>query len=309
MKRMSRGTLWLGGWIALQIGVPAPILSQAWIAPKGETSVSLTFQQSDFPGHLTDSGDELAILDSDSRTALFEIDYSVSDRFALSVGIPSVATRNGRDESPVAGRSGVDDGQWHSTLQDWRLSARYNVLADPVVLTPFIRVVIPSHDYQTRAEAAPGRNLHEVIAGFEAGRLLSSLPSAYVHGRLSYAFVEELAGISTDRVNGDLSMGYFVTPALSLSVSGGFQNTNGGLRDTYLFDADGFKNPDVPDELFFEHDRLLADDHVRAGVGASYALGRSWSLSAGYATIVSGSNSHYGESYLLGLQWTVRPGW
>ena len=297
--------LCLATGIALQICMAGPMVAQAWVAPKGETTLFLTFQRSEFPGHLLDRGEKDPIGDSYSRTLNLELEYSVSDRFAIAVGIPYAATKNGEDPSPVAGRTGIDDGQWHSTWQDWRLTARYNILSDPIVLTPFVRLVIPSHRYETRAEAAPGRDLNELIFGLNAGRLLTVIPNAYVHAQIAYAFVDELEGVSTDRINGSLSLGYFLTPALSLSVSGIFQNTYGGLSVDYLFNPEGLPNPDVPAVEFFEHDRLLAEDNVRLGVGASYALGPSWSVNAGYATVVDGSATHYGDTYVMGLQWIV----
>lgn len=151
-----------------------------------------------------------------------------------------------------------------------------------------------------RAEAAPGRDLHESIIGVDAGRLLTRVKNTYVHLRLSHAFVEELAGISTDRTNGEITVGTFVTPALTLSVSSAFQDTHGGLTDVHAL------GPHATVDEFLEHDRLLADDNVRVGIGAAYALSSRWSVNAGLATVVSGSNSHYGQSYLLGLQWTAR---
>jgi len=274
----------------------SPLAAQAWVPAKRAGTVSAGFQASEFYGHLESDGRKFHGGDSYSRVLFVEVDYGLTDRLAFTASVPYVWARNGRDPSPVAGFTGVDDGHYHGTLQDYRFTLRYRALADPLVLTPFVRYVLPSHHYETRAEAAPGRDLEEWIVGVDVGRVLFSRQyPTYVHLSLGYAFVEELVGVSTDRLNAGLVVGYFVTPGLSVNARGVLQNTYGGLSVDHVF------GPHVSDEEFLEHDRLLADDSERAGLGAGYAFGPRWSIDVAWLTVVGGSDTHYGDTYAIAV--------
>jgi len=62
--------------------------------------------------------------------------------------------------------------------------------------------------------------------------------------------------------------------------------------------------PDIPRELFLEHDRLLRDTHLRMGLAASFALSSTLDLDAGYITLVRGKNTHYGRGVSLSISRT-----
>lgn len=277
---------------------PARLSAQAWVPSRGEGTLGLSVQASQFDGHLLSDGSKVEVGSSSARTLALEIDYGITDRLALKAAVPYVLTRNGPDPSPVAGRNGIDDGHVHGTWQDYRFSLRYKVLTDPVVLTPFARLVLPSHHYETRAEAAPGRDLSQLIVGAHIGRILFPYTHpSYLHATLSYAFVEELNGVSTDRLDIALTYGYLLTPRLTLNLLGTLRDTYGGLTIDYVI----FSGEATEDE-FLEHDRLLAEDLARLGLGGSFALNRNWSFNAAWLTVVSGSDTHYGNTYILGVQ-------
>ncbi len=274
-----------------------PLSAQAWVPAKGTGTVSLGFQANRFYGHLLSDGSKLHAGDSYSRAFFLEVDYGITDRLAVTAGIPYVLARNGGDPSPVAGLTGLDDGAWHGTLQDYRLTLRYNALVAPVVVTPFVRYAIPSHHYETRAEAAPGRDLREWNVGVDLGRsVLVRGHLTYVDAVLSYAFVEKVAGVSTDRLNGGLAIGAFITRSLSVNVQGSFQNTYGGLTVDHVF------GPEASHEEFLEHDRLLADDHERVGLGAGYRFSPEWSVHVAWLTVVGGTDTHYGDTYAISIE-------
>jgi len=282
--------------LALLCGAPLAAHAQAWLSPAGEGTIGLSFEFDQFRGHLSNSGDKIPLGPSTARSLLLAVDYSVSDRWAISWSLPYVSARNDRDPSPVAGRTGIDDGDFHSTFQDDRFEVRYALLRAPF-LTPFLRYVVPSHKYQTQAEAAPGRGLDQLLAGVYVGTMLDPiLPDTYVHALVSYAWVEKSLGISTNRMNVDLTLGYIVTPKFAISLLGNYQKTYGGLTSDEVFGGD------VSPEQFVGHDRVLRDSHWRIGIGASYALNGDWSLDAAVGTVVSGSNTHYGNTYVLTVQ-------
>lgn len=292
MKRPRRA-----GAVAFLLLLVAPALfGQAWVAPRGETTVSLTFQIGEFKGHLDENGNRIPLGGSRSRTMALDVEHSLTDRLAITAGLPYVAGKNGRDPSPAAGRTGIDDGRYHSTWQDFRLGARYNILTHPIVVTPLILFRIPSHSYHTIGEAAVGRNLREEQLGIAVARIFAPADQTfYVEGQYTYTVVQKHLNVGTNRSNADLDLGYFVLPTLNVRAFVNWQDTYGGLEADFVF------SPDIPADLFHEHDRLLQDDHWRGGVGASYAITENVEVYLSFLKTLRGTNSHFGNSYSVGI--------
>ena len=279
----------------------APLGGQAWIGPRGETTVALSFQRTEFTGHVLPNGNRIHVGGSHSRSFALGVEHSVTDRLAVTVSIPYVASKNGVDPQPVLGRSGIDDGQYHSTFQDFRFGARYNVLAHPVVVTPMIALRIPSHAYPTAGEAAVGPRLREMQVGFDVGRAFAE--RFYIDGQYAYAFVEKFHGLNLDRSNVDLDVGYFALPSLSFRALASWQKTYGGLTAMEIFGPGGppQRNPNLSDALWFGHDRLLKDGYLRAGGGATYLITEHIGINVTVVDMISGRNSHYGYLYSAGV--------
>jgi hypothetical protein len=294
--------------MSVRIAVALAVLSagvahaQAWLAPRGETTVSLAFQRTELEGHLLPDGRRIDVGGSHSRTLALQIEHSLTDRLAFECSIPYVASANGVDPQPVLGRTGIDDGNYHSTWQDLRLGVRYNIVSDPVLITPSLVYRAPTHDYPTIGEAAVGPGLREIEAGVDLGRAftVAELPS-YADLRYSRAFVEKFEGVPMNRANAEAAVGVFVHPRVSVRGVAFWQNTYGGLSATDIFGPTGppQPNPDLAPSLFLHHDRLLRDNFFRWGAGASLALTQSWSVSATFVDLARGTNSHYGYAYSL----------
>jgi hypothetical protein len=277
-----------------------PCFAQAWVGPKGETTVALAYQFSDYLGHLDENGNKVHLSASRAQGLTFEIGYSVTDRLALAFSVPYTATRNGKDPSPTSGHVGIDDGRYHAAWQDFRFDARYNILTRPVVLTPFLTLVQPSHHYATIGEAGAGRDLRELQIGFDVGRLLDPIaPNAYFDAHAGYVFSEKLLGIRTDRTVVDFAAGYFITPRFSSRLLVNYLSTHGGLTSDYVF------GPNIPLALFLEHDRLLHDKHVRVGAAMSFAINSAIDFNAAFVTTVSGTNTHYGRGASTSISYTL----
>jgi hypothetical protein len=272
--------------------VSATAHGQAWLPAPGEGAVSLTYQYFNFTGHYTPTGEILHLGGSQSQSLLLAAEYGVTDRLAISAGIPYAIGRNGHDPSPTLGHHGIDDGHYHGALQDYRLGMQVNVIMAPVVFTPFVETQWPSHHYPTEGEAAIGRGLRETRLGFDLARRFDPwLPSMVGNLRVARTFVEKLHGVGTDRSNIDLSLGYFVNDRWSVRVTGQWQETSGGLN----FPDDVLDSP----VLFRSHDRILDDDHIRAVAGVSFAINDRTDLDASYIRSVSGSNTHLGSGLVL----------
>ncbi len=195
----------------------------------------------------------------------------------------------------------IDDGQYHSALQDFTVHIGYQALNGPVAISPFAAAVIPSHSYTTFAHTAVGKHLHEYLLGFSiGGRLDRLVPGSYVEATYSYAFVERLMGIHHDRSNVFLELGYFVTPSLSLRGIATGLYTHGGFA---------FKSPqETPLDLFPIHDRIGHDEGLDVGAGISYLLTGSTEVYASYLKQVEGRGGHkIANALSFGVSWSFSP--
>jgi hypothetical protein len=264
------------------------VRAQAWVPAQGEGAVSFMFQDAFVKYHyFTTTPYDRGHIQAD--TLMVDVSYGVTDRLAVSVGIPWVASKyNGPFPHPLAEDllagirparpNPLDDGTYHSTFQDFRFDVRYNVTRKGVVLTPFVGSIVPSHDYTYFAQSGAGRNLNEVQVGLLTSKLLDSLvPGLFVQGRYSYGFIEEVLDVSHNRSNMDVELGYFVTPKLRLLALGSGQLTHGGI-DMAPPACQLCPAPLPPPLVFAHHDQLERVNFLNVGVGAAYSLSDRFDL-------------------------------
>src|SRR5262245_7209304 len=279
--------------------------AQAWLPPKGEAWFSAgygnIFSANHYFGTVNPGeGSTIDVGHTRGNSIAFAVGYGITDRLAFSFGIPyQIYKYYGDFPHP----SVLDDGQYHGTWQDYHIGLAYQaVLGATFAVSPFIVGVIPSHDYEFFAHAAPGKDLHEIRLGFGAGSRLDQLvPGSYVQGDYSYAFVEKVQGIHHDRSDFGLEIGYFVTPELRARVLGTGYYTHGGLV---------FHTPfDLPPELLPYHDQIGHSSQVNFGGGLSYALTGAIEVYAIYAKSVWGRDGHKIDNGLnFGFTWSFSPG-
>jgi hypothetical protein len=301
--------------IVLMLGSVADARAQsAWVPVKDEGAVTVTFQALNFAGHFDPDGNKIVgAVPSRSFLGIAEFEYGLTDKLAFAARLPYIASRfTGdehepittllrerykffRDTHPHAEVTNLDTGDYYATFQDFNFSFRYNLIERAVVITPGIGVTLPSHDYHTVGDAAPGQNRRALNTGVNVGMLLDPfLPRAYVHARYTYSFVERLLGVSLDRSTADLEVGYAIRPTISVRGLVAWLRTHGGVS---FFDA----YEDV--ELFLEHDRLLAGRHLHYGAGATVSLTDSMDLDGAVVNFFRGSDTHYGLGATVGLSW------
>ena len=297
-------------------GSPSSALAQAWPIPEKAGAVSLVYQWINNTGHRLSDGVLLDDGKSHNQGLALAVDYGVTRKLSVSVGIPFVGAKFlGPNPPPVPPelQSPNDlDGEWHSGFQDFALSARYNVLSHGAfVLTPAVAVVIPSHSYDYRGEAVLGRRLKELQLGVNLGRTLDEISSnLYISARYAYAFVEQAeVDVPNNRSNAGLEIGYLPVPKLTLQAMCLWQRTHGGLRfgtmppGTPVFPGD----VNTPDRVL-EHDRLLRDNAFHLAGAASYSF-EAVDIFAQYLAYVSGSDTHAGHVVSGGGTWYFnRPG-
>lgn len=307
---------------------PALASAQAWLPFRGEGSLSLIGQHIRLSGHFDTDGSRLPeCAPSSAWVGIAQFEYGLTNRLAFSAQLPYVASRytassdepctaelielhhQFQQQSPHADLTSLDTGSYYATLQDLGFAIRYNLFDRGVAVTPVVGVTIPSHDYRTVGEAAPGQNRLALHTGINVGRLLDPLiPGAYVHAQYTYSFVQSLLDIPLDRSNAEFEVGYAVRPTVVVRGLAAWQQTHGGLPYPEVVErAFGTANQPGDPELFLDHDRLLATRYWQVGGGATVTLTESLDLSGAVLTFVSGADSHYGHGVSLGLTWKIVP--
>lgn len=283
----------------------SPLSAQAFTAPQGLGSVTIAWQYVDNTGHRFSDGLLLRRGESVTTSLLLEADYGITDRLSATVGVPYVFAKYSGTMPPPSGLPVDKCACWHSGLQDFSLAARYRFGDETRAITPVVRYVRPSHDYQYNGEAVLGRRLEEVQVGLNAAlRLQGFLEKVSVETGYAYSFVEKpIADVSIDRSNAFVDGGYALTSRLYVHATASWQETNGGLRigsptGDPFFPPGELNTP----ERFAQRDRLLATEYWQAGGGLAYSAGPV-DLFVSVTKYISGRNAHDGQAYTAGMTW------
>lgn len=254
--------------------------AQAWLPPQGELDFSVQLGDSLAANHYGPDGEKVDVGHTRMRVFSVGVNYSPSDRWMLAAELPYVM---GRYHGPRPHPTEVDDSHEHGTFTDLTLAAHFQLLRDPIAIAPFFAVHFPTHDYETLGHAAPGRGLEELWVGSYVGASLYPwLPRAYVQSRLSYAFVEKVLGVSHDRGNIDLELGYYLSRKVAVSALASWQDTDGGIRVPVP--------PSSP--YFLYHDQLGSETYLRVGGSIGWSISPEFGLYSTYMTSLSGTNGH-----------------
>jgi hypothetical protein len=283
--------------------LPSRARAQAFTPPAGVGSVTFAWQFVDNTGHRLSDGFYVERGESVTMSALAEVEYGVTDRLSVSVGVPFVGAKYTGAQPPPSGLPVDQCGCWHTSWQDIGGSARYRLGSASWAVTPLVRVDLPSHDYPYQGEAVVGRNLRELQVGVGAGlRFARVLPSLSVQATYAYAIVEKaLDDVSVNRSNGVFDVGYMLGGRLYVRGTTAWQVTHGGLRAGSVtgnpFPFPGELN--TPDR-FAQRDRVLKVKYWQAGGGVAYSAG-PMDIFASYAKYVWGRDAHNGHVYNVGV--------
>ena len=288
----------IGGALAF---APSPCTAQAFTPPGGVGAVTLSWQFVDNTGHRFSDGLLLARGQSETTSALVELEYGWTDRLSTSVGIPYVFAKYTGANVPISGLPIDTCHCWNSAFQDMAFSARYRLGDGTWAVTPLVTYGRPSHDYAYVGEAVVGRNLQETQIGATAGlKLQRVLPRASVQVTYAYAFVEKpLDDVSINRSNAAFAFGYPLTRLFFLNGSVAWQRTHGGLLSGSPSGVPGELN--TPERIA-ERDRVLKSNYWHAGGGLSYSAGPV-DLFLSVTKYVAGTDTHNGLVFTTGTTW------
>ena len=287
------------------VGLARPAFPQAFVPPKGEGSVTISFQNSLARGHLLPTG-KLASGAAGTgpvraQVLTSEIEFGLTDRFALNLSLPAVRSKYGGSLPHLIDAHGdpttIDDGAYHSAAQDFRFGVRFNITARPLVVTPFAEAIVPSHEYESRGHAVPGLDLRGLAVGTNVAGFVDAIPGTYFHTQLSHAVVQKVAGVRPNRSRVDSEVGYFVTPRLAVRFLESFQITHDGLDFPYA---------GLSRELSLNHDRLSRNNYLNLGGGFTYAINESLSVFAAASKLVWGQNVHTNRGVAIGVNMHFR---
>jgi len=266
---------------------------------QGEGQITVTYENLYVRDHFNNQGKRFDAGPIRTNTVITTLEYGLTNRLALDADLTHVTSKYEGFVGPVP-HGPPDTGVYHPTFQDLRVGIRYNLFRGPLVVTPFVATVIPTHHYETRGHTAVGKDLRELQVGVNVGRDLEDIvPRSYVQARYSYAVVEDVRQFNLNRSNADWEFGYFATSRLTLRFTGAWQQTYGGVRI--------FEDEDIPD--FHElHDRAAQSGFLRVGGGLSFSLTKSVDLHADFGNTARGSNTHGARGISLGLSWRFSRG-
>src|SRR5262245_58793079 len=142
---MRRQVLLALAGLGLQLVLAASSSAQAWLPPKGEAWFSLGWShQITIDHYLAHETFQQGHILADVFGG--DVGYAVSDRWTMRVNLPYVASvYHGKNAHYYP----IDDGSTHSTFTDFKFGVRFNALKAPIVLTPFVDGILPSHHYES----------------------------------------------------------------------------------------------------------------------------------------------------------------
>lgn len=269
--------------------------NQAWLPEKGHGAFSVGYQDLHIAYHTDSHGNKLVPGTIDDRSLFLNLDYGLTDKLALSVGLPYKSNRfvGPGTHNPCRrfvdchGQHNIDDQHYHGSWGNWDLGLRYQWRSEPWAITPYISYGVPSHDYTTFAHAAVGTGQRRLELGVNVGhRFAAPLQNLYFQASYGYSFMQVFDHRHVNHSTLNLELGYYFTPRLTARLLMVGQKTHNGLN----FPQDYPRGQ--TDEHFFAHDENLRDDYVNIIGGVNYQLNDHFALFGSYGHTIWGENTH-----------------
>lgn len=278
--------------------------AQAWVGDKGHLEFSLGYNLGISDTVIVDEGPDGPDAGATTHEISLAGEYVPVQHLAVSVGLPLVLIEytGNKTAYPHPGGGRYDDGNIHTTLTDLRAGARYQLLEDPLALSPHIAVSIPVANYEAVGNAVAGRHLKALHLGLAAGRVFGE--STYVHAIYEFSIVEkydrtmETAQFGQNRSDFTATVGHkLFDQRLDLHVDVNGRVTHGGMNFSQ------FNTLPMNDQLY--HDPILAESILLVGGGVGYQITNDLEVNAGARLFVTGANTQNANVYVFGVTWTA----
>jgi hypothetical protein len=278
----------------LFVCVPCSVHAQAWLNASGQGTVSLLYQYGFDRYHVMSQGEAVDRGHTSLQALMLDVDYSLTDRLAVRLGLPFIEGKYRGKEPHLAVRGQpntavtLDDGRYHGGLQDFRFDVRYNVSRKKLMVTPSFMVVVPARNYSTLGHGAIGTNQREYRVGVNVGRQLAPwLPKAYAQGRFAFGRVQEVVHVAPKRSYAEFQLGYILSARLSIQGSTVWNHGSNGIDF-----INGVFPSNLSEEQYLNHDRISRVNLLDVGVSSTYAVTRKTNLFVGWGHSVNGTNTH-----------------
>jgi hypothetical protein len=236
--------------------------------------IDITYQYSEEQNLQTSNGEILSpVLTTQSLD--FFVRYALKERWTIEGGLPVIGRHragDGTDPSAVAHNplwvipphpeaEFVDDGHYHTFVQDLRLAARYLLFRDPVIVEPYLMLGLPASDYPILGAATPS----EHVSRQEIGSTFAYRPpflNWFFSLELGYQYVEKTLGVNKNATRVDAEVVYFANPRIAVKLFVSSKNGHG-------------IEPPTPSktEFWYHHDQMIRHNYINAGLGVDW----SWS--------------------------------
>lgn len=296
-------------------GAGSDVHAQAWVRDKGALDLALdynlgvsnkiVFDKAASFDIDNDGANDEAFLDAGTTTHQITLgaEYVPMRRLAVNLALPlSFFKYTGdRVSYPHTGGGTYDDGETHATLTDLRVGARYQVLEEPLALSPHLAVSIPVADYETIGNTVGGRHLKALHAGLGIGRVIGA--ATYVHLLYEFSLVEkydrtpDTAKHGQNRSDLSFTIGHkLLGQRLDIHLAANLREQHGGVN---LSEFDMFSS----DEGLY-HDAILDEDILLAGAGVGYQISDALSVTLAARLFVTGANAQNANVLALGVGWS-----
>lgn len=235
------------------------------------------------------------------------VEYGITDKLAISASLPLIAVKCPECPTLDGGshaHGAYDDGRYHETPTDLRVSARYRIPVAFLNITPQIGASAPVRRYEWAGNASAGRRLNAAYFGLNIGADLDEhIPRTALHLAYEFALVERftLAGAEGKAIDENYS-----------TIAGQVEHRIGGLHlhagADYLIHHGGITFAEFSQLTSLErlnHDPILREKILMVGGGLAYDISDATTLYASTRIFVAGSNTSNASIFAVGASWDI----
>jgi hypothetical protein len=277
--------------------------AQAWVADQGALDLSLDYNLAVSDKIVGDKDLDFPNAGTTAHQFTIGAEYVPIAKLAVTVALPLSLLKYTGDKTayPHPGGGSYDDGSTHATLTDLRAGARYQVLDEPVALSPQLAVSIPVADYEVEGNTVAGRHLKALHLGLAVGRVLGA--ATYVHLLYEFSLVEKDDANANTKTYGQnhsdasFTVGHrLLDQRLDLHLDANGRLAHGGLNFS-AFNA-------APIDVQNHHDPILREDILLVGGGVGYQISNEIGVSLSARLFLTGLNTQNASVIAAGVTWS-----